>query len=62
MRCRACNIILDDFEATRRYKREDGSKDYVELCNKDFVYIKDVVHVIERKDLKDQSLEDDDDS
>lgn len=60
MRCLACNCILDDFEATRRYKRNDDSRDYVQLCNTDFEYIKDVVHVIERKDLKDQSLEDDD--
>lgn len=58
-RCLACNCLLDDFEATRRYKRDDGTLDYVQLCNTDFEYIKDVVNVIERRDLKDQSYEED---
>ena len=56
MRCRACNVVLTDFEATRKYK----TGDYVELCNSDFNWIKADVEVIERKDLKDESYEEDD--
>lgn len=60
MRCLACNCILDDFESTRRYKRDDNSLDYVQLCNTDFEWIKDQVRVVERRDLKDESYEDED--
>ena len=31
MRCRACQEILTDFEATRKFK---SFNDYVELCDK----------------------------
>lgn len=62
MRCRSCNVVLNEFEMTRRYKREDPNDlDYVELCNNCFDTIKDDVNVVERKDLKDESLEDESD-
>ncbi len=61
MRCRACNVILTEQEMTRRYKREDPKVlDYVDLCNTDFEYIKDQVQVVESKEFKDESYEDDD--
>lgn len=33
-RCRACDANMNDFEATRAILREDGTKDYIDLCSK----------------------------
>jgi hypothetical protein len=38
MRCRACQAILSDFEATRKYK---SVEDYVELCENCYSTVKD---------------------
>lgn len=44
MRCRACDCELSDLEATRKYA---STGEYIDLCNKDFSYIKDTIQVIE---------------
>jgi hypothetical protein len=58
MRCRECNVILTDFEATRRYANTGCDHDYVDLCDKHFANIADLVTVIVRRDLRDDSFED----
>jgi hypothetical protein len=53
MRCLACNKILSDKEATRRYRKSDGSTgDFVDLCDKDFKAIEDQISVVEQKEGK----------
>lgn len=42
--CKACDALLTDFEATRRYLK---SKEEVELCNHCFNTIREDVEVIE---------------
>jgi len=50
MRCQSCNVILSDFEATRKYL----DNTYVDMCNKCWhgsaMYV-DHTPVIERGDL-----------
>lgn len=46
MRCRACDVILSDYEATRQFASDP---DYVELCNHCFSFIKDDISVIENE-------------
>lgn len=48
MRCLACNRILSDYEATRKYAL---TNDYVDLCTPCFKPIEHQVNTIERKDL-----------
>jgi hypothetical protein len=36
MRCKACNVNLNDFEATRKYV---GRQEYVDLCSTCFATI-----------------------
>jgi hypothetical protein len=48
MRCKACDKLLTDFEATRKYEK---SNDFVDLCNDCFKYVPDV-QVKERPDLQ----------
>ena len=48
MHCIACDALLSDFESTRRIK---NTRNYVDLCNHCFREVKDVLPVIERKDL-----------
>ncbi len=50
MRCLACNKRLNDFETTRRYV--DKKLGYVQLCESDFKPIAEMVHVVERDDLR----------
>lgn len=49
MRCKACDCIMTDFEATRKAK-ESGQ--YVDLCDRCFEHIKGEFEVTERQDLK----------
>lgn len=49
MRCRACDCVLTDFEATRKSK-ESGQ--YVDLCDPCFETIRGTFPVKERQDLK----------
>lgn len=58
MKCLSCDVILDDFEATRKYA---DSKAFVDLCNKCFGTIEPKILVLEREDLRhveDNTLED----
>lgn len=49
MRCLACNVILSDAEATRRYS---NSKEFIDLCNKCFHNgVSEQVNYTEREDL-----------
>jgi hypothetical protein len=57
MHCKACDTLLNDFEATRRNK---FTHDFVDLCNRCFDDIKGTVPVIERKDLMTSRDYDDD--
>lgn len=61
MRCKACDKNLNDFESTRKIVREDGTKEYVDLCNKCYTSseVSSVATVVERYDL---AKEDDVDS
>ena len=52
MRCVACDVVLTDYEATRKSLT---TGDYMDMCNKCFGYIKHDVHSKERLDLKDIS-------
>lgn len=58
MRCKACDVILSDFEATRKYA---GTNEYCDLCN-DCLGKSDVLEVltvVERDDLNSfEALED----
>lgn len=58
MKCLACDKILSDFEATRRYSSEG---EFIDLCNHCFHEsdFKDIV-IIEREDL--QTMEYDEES
>jgi uncharacterized Zn finger protein len=67
MRCVACNKCLSDFESTRKVVREDGSKDFVDLCNTCYHAsdLSSVATVVERFDLSredDVEIDEDDDS
>jgi len=57
MKCRACDVILTDFEATRKYE----SGEYIDLCNHCFFSgVDEEVLAIEREDLRtDNELEED---
>lgn len=53
MRCLACNVILTDHEATRRFSE---SKEFVDLCNHCFYSgVSDDVNFSERDDLADET-------
>tara|TARA_R110000824_G_C15025110_1_gene658767 strand:+ start:551 stop:766 length:216 start_codon:yes stop_codon:yes gene_type:complete len=54
MRCRACDALLTDYEATRKSAE---SLDFIDLCNNCYRYIAKDVVVIERLDLKELSDE-----
>ena len=53
MRCRACDVLLNDFESTRKIVYEDGKVDYPDLCNVCYkeTGIRVGTFVIERQDL-----------
>jgi len=59
MRCYCCNVLLSDYEATRR-SHETG--EFVDMCNPCFAHMGDI-WVDERVDLRhnDDSLEGDED-
>lgn len=54
MRCIACDHILTDYEATRRFRE---SKSFVELCNTCVGTIANEVEFIGRADLIGQDVE-----
>lgn len=49
MRCLACQRLLSDFEATRRYAE---SQEFVDLCSNCFECVRGEFEVTERADLK----------
>ena len=49
MRCLACQRVLSDFEATRRYAE---SQEFVDLCDVCFECVRGSFDVTERADLK----------
>lgn len=50
MRCKACNIILNEFESTRKSKE---TNEFIDLCNSCYAYVKDDLQVVENFDLMD---------
>tara|TARA_R110002153_G_scaffold254359_1_gene412771 strand:- start:318 stop:503 length:186 start_codon:yes stop_codon:yes gene_type:complete len=44
MRCKACNALLTDYEATRK---SNNSKEFLDLCNDCYKSINDDVEVID---------------
>ena len=49
MRCKACDVELTDYEATRRYA---VSREFVDLCNGCFAVTLDDSDVVDRSDLR----------
>lgn len=47
MRCLACNVELNDYEATRK----DLHGDYIDMCNHCYSTIKDDILSTDREDL-----------
>lgn len=61
MKCLSCDVILSSFEATRKYK---NTQNYVDLCNRCFASISDLIQTTSRRDLinsRDEDWDDDDD-
>jgi hypothetical protein len=58
MKCLACDVVLSDFEATRKYQ-ESGK--YVDLCNHCYKTVAQDINAIERPDLltNEEAYEDD---
>lgn len=52
MKCLSCDVVLTDFEATRKYA---GSGVFVDLCNRCFD-VKEQPPVVERYDLMTEEL------
>ena len=50
MHCCACDALLSDFESTRK---SETTGDYLDLCNRCYETIADVIDVDERMDLLD---------
>lgn len=49
MRCQACDILLSDYESTRK---NITTGEYIDLCNKCYSYVKDTIVTIDRPDLE----------
>jgi hypothetical protein len=49
MRCRACDALLTDYEATRKSAE---TLDFIDLCNNCYQYIAEDVPIIDRADLR----------
>jgi len=48
MRCKACNSLLNEFEATRKGKE---SGEFVDLCNTCYTHVMDDVQAVENYDF-----------
>ncbi len=48
MRCKACDVLLTNFEATRKIR---GTHEYLDLCNACFKPVSSSMDVEERQDL-----------
>lgn len=49
MRCRACDVVLTDFESTRKSVK---TGEYIDMCDKCFQFTKAYIEVEEREDLR----------
>jgi len=49
MRCLACNVLMTDYEATRRYL---DSQEFVDLCNRCYAVTLDDSETVDRSDLR----------
>lgn len=49
MKCLSCDIVLSDFESTRK---SANTGEYIDLCNTCFEDIKDDFNVLEREELR----------
>jgi len=49
MRCKACDVLLTEYEATRKTVM---TGEYIDLCNNCFRYIQEDVEVVDRPDLR----------
>lgn len=56
MRCSCCDVLLSDFEATRK-NRSTG--EYLDMCNKCASYVSDAIETIDRADLPEDEVTDD---
>ena len=56
MRCTCCNVVLNDFEATRKNK---NTGEYLDMCNKCTSYVDDAIETIDRTDLEESEVPDD---
>lgn len=55
MKCLACDKILTDYEATRKFS---GSKEFVDLCNHCFYSgVNDDTSTTEREDLTEENYD-----
>ena len=60
MRCQCCNKNLSDFEATRKFKREDKSVVFADMCNNCASTIEEDVKFVGRSDLEPNMVNDED--
>ena len=51
MRCRCCDVVLSDFEATRKSAK---TGEYIDLCNYCFHNVEQDVESVVREDLRDE--------
>ena len=55
MKCTCCDRILNDFESTRK-NRSTG--EYLDMCNKCSAYVTDAIETIDRSDLSEGDIPD----
>lgn len=58
MRCKACDVVLSDYEATRKSAL---TLEYIDLCDACFMHIADEIQVIDRPDLLNYEVMDEED-
>jgi len=56
MRCTCCNVVLNDFESTRKNK---ATGEYLDTCNKCASFVEDAIETIDRSDLSESEVPDD---
>lgn len=57
MRCKACNVNLNDLESTRRY---GGSGDFVDLCNRCHKWLPEDVNTVNNPEHEELEFDVDD--
>jgi len=56
MRCTCCNVVLNDFESTRKNR---ATGEYLDMCNKCTSFVDDAIETIDRSDLSESEVPDD---